>query len=116
MATNGYLAALLDLYLDAPDTPTRASRSDRRIARDLYREGVSLDHIAHAIRVATLRRRGGSHPPIRSLAYYRTVLQRLSDDELKADYVGYVRHAYSNLQLNSKPRTHSRNTALCDRR
>ena len=68
MDRNAYVEALLELYLSAPDTPDRAPRSDRRIAGELYREGVSLDQLAHAIRVATLRRREGSHPPIRSLA------------------------------------------------
>ena len=116
MTRNAYVAALLDLYLEAPDTPARASRFDRRIAAELHREGISFDYLAHAIRLATLRRQHGSHPAIRSLAYYRTVLQQLSGDEVEPDYIDYVNASYRRLRLNSKPRTQNRNVALLDRR
>jgi hypothetical protein len=113
---NSYIAALLRLYLDAPDTPRRAARADRRLAAELYRQGVSPEHFAHAIRLATLRRRHRSHPPIQSLAYYRAVLQRLSQDELKPDYLDYVRDAHLRLRLSSEPRPDSHNPALSGRR
>ncbi len=112
MTRDAYVTELLRLYLDAPDTPRRPSRSDRRLAGELYHQGVPLEDLAHAIRLATLRRRHRSHPPIHSLAYYRAVLLRLSDDELDPAYLDYVRHAYQRLPLNEKPRPRSQNPAL----
>ena len=59
--------------------------------------------------------------PIHSLAYYRVVLQRLSDDHLQPDYVGYIRLRPEGLRIklaaeNPKPRLQSHNLALCGRR
>jgi hypothetical protein len=107
-----YVNALLRLYLNAPGAPRRPSRRDRRVAVELFRQGVSLDHLAHGIRVATLRRLHGSHPPINSLAYYRVVLERLSGDELHADYVAYILDTYQRLCFASKPRADRQNPAL----
>ncbi len=120
MTRNAYLAELLRLYREAPDTPRRPSRRDLRLAAELYRQGVSLDHLAHAIRLATLRRQRHRLPrpleAIHSLAYYRAVLQRLSDDELDPDYVAYVHYTHPRLRLSSQPRPGSQNPALWDRR
>ena len=123
MRREQYLAEILRLYSEAPDTPSRPSRRDGALAGLLYRQGVRLDHLAHAIRLATLRRRLGQQAQpeaIHSLAYYRVVLHRLSDNELDPDYVGYIKTRYRLLGLNPslalKPRTRSRNPALCDRR
>ena len=104
MRRKHYLAELLRLYVEAPDTPSRPSRRDWAIAAELYRRGVHLDHLAHAIRLATLRRRLGQQPQrqaIHSLAYYRTVLHRLTDDELYTAYLGYVQRRYHRLCLDS---------------
>lgn len=116
MTRNAYLAELLRLYLDAPDTPRRPSRHDHHVAAELYRQGVSLELLAHAVRLATLRRLHRAHPPIHSLAYYRAVLQRLSADELQPAYVDYVRDAYRRFRLISQPRPDSQNPALSGRR
>ena len=84
-----------------------------------YRRGASLDHLAHAIRLATLRRRLRQPPvndTVHSLAYYRAVLLALTDAELEPDYVDYVRNRSRELlagQLGaSEPRAHSQNLAL----
>jgi len=118
-----YLAEALRLYLKAPDTPARASRRDLRIAADLYRQGVRIEELAHAIRLATLRRRANGLPTeaIHSLAYYRAVLQRLSDDDLHPDYVHYIRQKHDGLRITdhaetAKPRLRSQNPALLGRR
>lgn len=116
MSRHAYVAELLRLYLEAPGTPLRPSRHDRRLAAELYRQGVSLDHLAHAIRLATLRRLDRAHPPIHSLAYYRVVLKRLSADELDPGYVAYVLDAHQRLCLTSEPRIDSQNPALSRRR
>jgi hypothetical protein len=113
MTRDQYLEALLSLYLQQPDTPTRASRNDWAIAADFYRRGIALDSLAHAIRLSTLRRclRSPEEPalqPIRSLAYYRQVLQGLTPDELDPGYVDYLagKHAQllSQLKTSASPR------------
>jgi len=112
MNPDAYVAELLRLYLDAPGTPHRPSRHDRRLAGELYHQGVRLDHLAHAIRLATLRRRDGSHPPIHSLAYYRAVLHRLTDEELQPSYRAYILSAYQRARPAPEPRLRSRNPAV----
>lgn len=95
MNRQDYLAALLRLYLEQPDTPDLPRRGDWAVAADLYRQGVPLETVAHAIRLATLRRlqRDPAAPPlapIRSLAYYRTVLATLTPEDLEPTYVAYL--------------------------
>jgi len=95
-----YLAEIVRLYVEAPDTPSRPSRRDWAVAGELYRRGVRLDHLAHAIRLATLRRRLRRRTQLQtvhSLAYYRAVLLRLTDDELDTAYVNYVQGRYQRL-------------------
>lgn len=122
MTRKQYLAAVIRLYLEAPDTPARPSRRDLRIAAELHRRGVRLDDLAHAIRLATLRRRLGPHltnQTIHSLAYYRTVLERLSVEDLDPGYVDYVRRRYRQLlstqSPSTQPRPDSQHVALFDR-
>ena len=110
MRRKQYLAEILRLYSEAPDTPSRPSRRDWAIAGQLYRQRVRLDHLAHAIRLATLRRRLGKQAQpeaIHSLTYYRTVLHRLTNDQLDPAYVDYVKQRYRRLHLSpqSGPQT-----------
>ena len=127
MTCRQYSAALLRLYLDQPDTPDCARRGDWAVASHLYSQGVPFASIAYAIRLATLRRLlrdpdAERLQPIRSLAYYRQVLNALSPEELDPGYVAYVNHKYDRLLKAptppepSKPRPHRQNPALCDRR
>ena len=130
MNRRDYLAALLRLYREQPDTPDVPRRGDWAVAADLYRRGVPLDTIAHAIRLATLRRlqRDPTAPPlapIRSLAYYRSVLATLAPDDLEPGYVAYVarQHARRLDQLSTNPgpadskaRSDRQNPAPFDRR
>ncbi len=108
MRREQYLAEILRLYSEAPDTPSRPSRRDWAIAGRLYRQGVRLDRLAHAIRLATLRRRLGQQAQpeaIHSLAYYHVVLRRLCDDELDPGYVDYVKQRYRLLGLDPQSGT-----------
>ena len=80
MTRRQYLAEVIRLYLEAEETPSRASRRDWAIAGDLYRQGVPVQHLAHAMRIASLRRGFHHHPPlatVSSLAYYRAILEKL---------------------------------------
>ena len=108
MRRKQYLAEILRLYSEAPDTPSRPSRRDWALAGELYRQGVRLDYLAHAIRLAALRRRLGQQPrpeAVHSLAYYRVVLQHLTNDELDPAYLDYVKQRYQLLGLNPQSGT-----------
>jgi len=115
-----YLRTLLQSYVEAPDTPDQPRRHDRAIAVELYRSGVPLEHLLHAIRLATLRRHlTGPHPPVHSLAYYRAVLLALTNEELQPLYVGYLKRRHQQLAARTtfqEPRLHNRNPALPGRR
>ena len=123
-----YIEEILRLFLEQPHTPAKAKRSDWAVAADFYRQGIALDTIAYAIRLATVRRlqRDPENPPlepIRSLAYYRTVLLSLNHDDLDPDYVCLINHKHAQLLAplaNSKNRSNARAQrqipALFDRR
>ncbi|HUA80234.1 MAG TPA: hypothetical protein VL997_07680, partial [Dyella sp.] len=77
-----FVAALLTLYADLPDTPLRPSPADQSLARRLFNDAVPLPLIESALLLGTLRRltRPQSLPPlpkIRSLAYFLPVVQEL---------------------------------------
>lgn len=91
-----YVAALLMLYIDLPDTPLRPGPQDPSTARRLYHQGVSLSLAESALLLASLRRliRSGdlpALPPIRSLAYFQPVIAELQQQPLPAGYLDYLR-------------------------
>ena len=91
-----YVAAVLTLYLDLPDTPSRASIPDQRQARICFDRGVSLEVVETALLLACLRRtvRPADVPPlprIRSLAYFQPVIEELREHPAPAGYLQYLR-------------------------
>jgi len=94
-----YLAAAIRLYLELPDAPRRASRSDWAVAANLYARAVPLDTLDHVFRLATLRRTrpGELIEPVHSLAYYRCVLDHLTPDAFEPGYIDYVAQRYEAL-------------------
>ena len=91
-----YVATLLMLYVDLPDTPLRPSPQDQATARSLYHQGVALSLAESAFLLASLRRliRNGDLPPlapIRSLAYFQPVITELQQQTLPDGYLGYLR-------------------------
>jgi hypothetical protein len=97
-----YLRTVIDLYLEQPETPAIARRTDWAIAASFYQRGIPLDIALHTIRLATLRRlrrtgesEGGTLEPIHSLAYYRSVLATLPPDALDPGYIAYVAHQHA---------------------
>src|SRR5690242_18414286 len=79
IAGPAYVAAVLTLYVDLPDTPLRANAQDQWLARKLQEHAVPLPLIESAFLLASLRRllRPADlppRPPIRSLAYFQPVL------------------------------------------
>lgn len=91
-----YLSAVLELYLQLPETPSRASSNDRKSAAVLHTRAISLATVESAFLLASLRRLGRSPDmpplsPIRSLAYFFPVIQELLDNPISDDYVEYLR-------------------------
>jgi len=91
-----YLAAVIRLYLQLPETPSRAGRNDRNSAAHLLERGIHLTTVESALLLASLRRLGRSSEipplaPIRSLAYFFPVIQELVDNPIPDGYLEYMR-------------------------
>ena len=91
-----YIEKLLDLYLGLPQTPSRASRYDRRLAQQLCQRKTPLETVESAFLLATARRasRDPALPPlqpIRSLHYFLPVIEELLASGVSSDYVQYLR-------------------------
>ena len=91
-----YIAAVLTLYVDLPDTPLRASVSDQSLARRFHDAGVPLHAVETALLLGSLRRLirpAGAPPlsPIRSLAYFRPVIEELHVHPVPDGYLDYLR-------------------------
>ncbi|HLJ76642.1 MAG TPA: hypothetical protein VKT75_04480 [Acidobacteriaceae bacterium] len=91
-----YVATLLMLYVDLPDTPLRPGPQDQSTARRLYCQGVPLSLVESALLLASLRRlvRNSDLPPlapIRSLAYFQPVIAELQQQSLPDGYLNYLR-------------------------
>jgi hypothetical protein len=91
-----YIAAVLKLYLQLPETPARSTPHDRERASQMHQRGVPLSIIESALLLATLRRL--SRPPgaprlplIRSLAYFVPVIEELLDNPFPEGYLDYLR-------------------------
>ena len=91
-----YVVAVLTLYVDLPDTPLRASVSDQWLAHRFHDEGVPLHAVETALLLGSLRRliRPAGAPrlsPIRSLAYFRPVIEELQVHPVPVGYLDYLR-------------------------
>jgi hypothetical protein len=91
-----YVAAVLTVYVDLPDTPLRASVADQRQARIWFDRGVPLEVVQTALLLACLRRmvRPTDVPPlprIRSLAYFQPVIEELQQHPAPGGYLQYLR-------------------------
>lgn len=91
-----YIAAVLTVYVDLPDTPLRASVTDQRQARLWFDRGVPLEVVETALLLACLRRsvRPADVPPlprIRSMAYFQPVIEELREHPVVGGYLQYLR-------------------------
>lgn len=91
-----YVAALLILYVELPETPMRASVQDQWLARRFYDRGVTMRVVESAFLLASLRRlvRPADGPPlspIRSLAYFLPVIDELLAHPAPENYLDYLR-------------------------
>jgi len=91
-----YIAAVLILYVELPETPLRASVQDQWQARRLYDRSVPLRVVESAFLLASLRRLirppdGPPLSPIRSLAYFLPVIDELLANPAPDNYLDYLR-------------------------
>lgn len=91
-----YVTAVVTLYIEMPDTPMRVSASDQWLARHFHQDGVPLDTVETALLLGSLRRliRPADSPhlaPIRSLAYFRPVIEELQENPAPEHYREYLR-------------------------
>jgi hypothetical protein len=91
-----YVATVLSLYAELPDTPLRPSPTDQALAQKLCVDCVPLDLVEAALLLAALRRvvRPAELPPlpkIRSLAYFLPVIAELQQQPLPDGYIHYLR-------------------------
>lgn len=95
-----FVERILKLYRDLPETPARASRTDRRLAEELYEKEIKEEEVEAALLLATARRllRSADAPklgPIRSLHYFLPVIEEVRIKPLSASYVEYLRRKLS---------------------
>ena len=118
-----YVASVLTLYVDLPDTALRASTQDQRQAHRWFDRGVPLPIIETALLLASLRRltRPADAPPlprIRSLAYFQPVVEELLENPVADGYLQYLRHTLRILAdktSNTDPASVQNNTFSDDR-
>ena len=90
-----YIRALLKLYCDLPDTPSRPRPPDRTLARELFLREVPLQTVRQAFLLATARRRF-RHPdapplqPVRSLYYFLPIIEELLQVPMPDTYLRYL--------------------------
>lgn len=90
-----YLKRLLELYSGLPHTAARRpSPYDRRLARQLFDRGISLDTIETAFLLAIARRAHRDTEnlqPVRSLAYFLPVIEEVLQLSIEPGYLRYLR-------------------------
>lgn len=103
VAGPAYVATVLALYLDLPDTPGRASAHDQAVARVWFEQGVPLAAVESGLLLGSLRRRvrpAGALPlpPVRSLAYFQAVIAEVQLHPFAAGYLDYLRSKLRDLR------------------
>ena len=91
-----YVRRLLDAYRTTPGTTGRVRREDRRLAAQLYEQIVPLTAVENALVLATARRllRPEDAPPlapVRSLHYFRAVIDEVMKSTMNDEYFHYLR-------------------------
>ena len=97
-----YVAAVVSAYVELPDTPLRARTQDIACARRLHDDGVPLPVVESALLLASLRRivrpaDAEPLPSIRSLAYFRPIIDELLNQPLPEGYLDYLRLKLHNI-------------------
>ena len=104
---NDYVAEVLKLYLELPETPCKAGTNDRITASGLWERGIPVTTVESAFLLASIRRLGRSPDlpplsPIRSLAYFLPVIQEILEKQVNDDYLRYLRMKVRSLCSNNR--------------
>ncbi len=115
-----YVAAVLTVYVDLPDTPLRASVADQRQARIWFDRGVPLEALETAFLLACLRPTVRptdvpSLPRIRSLAYFPPVIEELQEHPAPGGYLQHLRLKLRGIVGNPSPAKVQKSTFSDDR-
>ncbi|MBA3678549.1 MAG: hypothetical protein H0W74_14355 [Sphingosinicella sp.] len=91
----GYIAAVITLYGELPETPMSANIQDHWQARRLHDRAIPLRLVESALLLGSLRRLVRSAevpplPPIRSLAYFQPVIEELLTHPIPDNYLEYL--------------------------
>ena len=103
-----YVALVLSIYVELPETPARASAQDRRYAQQMFARGVPHETVETALMLASLRRL--SRPvhaaplgSIGSLAYFQPVIEELLERPAPGGYLDYLRGKLDGLTRRRTP-------------
>lgn len=110
-SSQDYVRAVLQTYLSLPDTPRRPRPDDRYLALELYRQRIPLWQVECALLLACARRhfRHPEDPPlahIRSLRYFRWVLEEVRQEGIDAAYRDYLRKMLSDVLVQKEQPYH----------
>jgi hypothetical protein len=74
-----YVRTVLSLYVQLPDTAPPARRRDRALADHFFDRQIPIDIVETALLLGSARRifRRPAPPPIRSLAYFESIIAEL---------------------------------------
>ena len=97
-----YVALVLSLYVELPETPARANAQDREQAQRLFAKGVPGETVEAALLLASLRRlirpsHAGPLRVIRSLAYFQPVIEEMLQQPAWRDYLEHLRRKLDGL-------------------
>ena len=100
-----YVDAVLTHYRRTLGTVGHVRPHDRRLAADLYERGVPLEVVLTAFTLAAVRRgfRPASAPPldtIRTLHYFRPVIEEILRHPLDQAYLEYLDYKLAQLERN----------------
>ena len=105
MQRQEYIHRLIEAYRKTPGTTGLAHRQDRRFAEQLYDQQVPLPVAENALLLASARRlfRPDDAPQldaIRSLHYFRAVIDEVIKSTMSEEYFLYLRRKLAEIQKN----------------
>lgn len=108
MTIDAYVRQVLDRYVSLTDTPERANRSDRALARSLFSDHMPLSLVLNSMLLATIRRhyRDPDLPPlepIHSLHYFLPVIRYIEVNPLEPVYINYLNQKLRDIQHLNNP-------------
>ncbi len=104
-----FVALVLRLYVQLPETPGRANERDREQAQRLFARGAPRETVEAAMLLASLRRliRPPGSPPLgasRSLAYFQPAVEELLQQPVRPGYLEYLGRKLAGLDVSGKER------------